>query len=105
MTETYGNHPNETNGEHSSQEAQATENGLNRSDSLITAIGTTNASVNEDKTEHNDPSSPNSFDNWIDEFKKTVLPTAATGMSIADALYKLEASKDIPTIVHKAGQV
>ncbi len=41
------------------------------------------------------------FDSWIDnlvEFKETVLPTNVAEMSIAEALYKLEASKDIPTV-------
>ncbi|XP_028399260.1 uncharacterized protein LOC114522717 [Dendronephthya gigantea] len=46
-------------------------------------------------------SSRQSFDSWIDdliEFKETVLPTEVSKMSIAEALYKLEASKDIPSI-------
>ena len=46
-------------------------------------------------------SSPQSFDSWIDdlaEFKETILPTEVSKMSIAEALYKLEASKDIPNI-------
>ncbi|XP_028418117.1 uncharacterized protein LOC114544925 [Dendronephthya gigantea] len=41
------------------------------------------------------------FDAWIDdltEFKETVLPEVSQAVSIADALYKLEASRDIPTI-------
>jgi hypothetical protein len=40
-------------------------------------------------------SSPQSFDSWIDnliEFKETSLPTEMSQMSIAEALYKLEAS-------------
>jgi hypothetical protein len=48
-----------------------------------------------------DLSSPQSFDSWIDnliEFKETSLPTEMSQMSIAEALYKLEASKDIPNI-------
>ncbi|CAB4040970.1 WDFY family member 4, partial [Paramuricea clavata] len=47
-------------------------------------------------------SSPQSFDTWIDnliEFEETVLPTKVSQMSIAEALYKLESSKDIPSIV------
>ena len=39
-----------------------------------------------------------SFDGWIDElekFQETCLPVAVCEMSVADALYKLEASKDI----------
>ena len=42
-----------------------------------------------------------SFDAWINdliEFQETRLPTSSREMSIADALYKLEASKDIPVI-------
>jgi len=42
-----------------------------------------------------------SFDAWIDnlvEFEETRSPSAVREMSIADALYKLEASKDIPII-------
>lgn len=42
-----------------------------------------------------DLSSPQSVDSWIDdltEFKETSLPTEMTQMSIAEALYKLEAS-------------
>ena len=38
---------------------------------------------------------------WIDdliEFQETVLPNSISEMSIAQALYKLEASKDIPSI-------
>jgi hypothetical protein len=49
-----------------------------------------------------DLSSPQSFDTWIDnlvEFKETILVEfKETEMSIAEALYKLEASKDIPTV-------
>ena len=48
-----------------------------------------------------DLSSPQSFDSWIDnlvEFKETVLPTKLAEMSIAEALYQLETSKDIPTV-------
>lgn len=48
-----------------------------------------------------DLSSRQSFDSWIDnlvEFKETVLPTKLAEMSIAEALYQLEASKDIPTV-------
>ena len=47
-------------------------------------------------------SSPQSFHTWIDnliEFEETVLPTKVSQMSIAEALYKLEFSKDIPSIV------
>ena len=46
-------------------------------------------------------SSPQPFDSWIDdliEFKETVLPNEVSNMSVAEALYKLEASKDIPNI-------
>ena len=46
-------------------------------------------------------SSPHKFDSWIDdliEFQETVLPNSISEMSIAQALYKLEASKDIPSI-------
>ena len=46
-------------------------------------------------------SSPQSFDSWIDnlvEFKETILPTEVSKMSITQALYKLEASKDVPSI-------
>ena len=46
-------------------------------------------------------SSPHTFDSWIDdliEFQETVLPNSISEMSIAQALYKLEASKDIPSI-------
>ena len=41
------------------------------------------------------------FDAWIDdltEFNETVLPASTQAVSVADALYKLEASRDIPTI-------
>ena len=41
------------------------------------------------------------FDAWIDdltEFNETVLPESTQAVSVADALYKLEASRDIPTI-------
>ena len=47
-------------------------------------------------------SSPKSFDTWIEkliEFEETVLSTKVSQMSIAEALYKLESSKDIPSIV------
>ena len=40
-----------------------------------------------------------SFDGWngeLEEFQETCLPLAVREMSVADALYKLEASKDIP---------
>ena len=46
-------------------------------------------------------SSPRSFDSWIDdlsEFTETTVSVNDSEMSIAEALYKLEASKDIPTI-------
>ena len=46
-------------------------------------------------------SSPQSFDSWIDnlvEFKETILSTEVSKMSITQALYKLEASKDVPSI-------
>ncbi len=46
-------------------------------------------------------SSPQPFDSRIDdliEFKETVLPTEVLSMSVAEALYKLEVSKDIPSI-------
>ena len=42
-----------------------------------------------------------SFDHWIDElveFKETVFTRVNHDMSVADALYRLEASKDIPTV-------
>ena len=42
-----------------------------------------------------------SFDGWIDEleeFQETFLPVAVREMSVADALYQLEASKDIPIL-------
>ena len=43
-----------------------------------------------------------SFDSWIDdlvEFQETVLPKSNTGnLTIADALFKLQANKDIPLI-------
>lgn len=42
-----------------------------------------------------------SFDGWIDEleeFQETCLPGAEREMSVAGALYKLEASKDIPIL-------
>ena len=41
------------------------------------------------------------FDSWIDnlkEFEETVLPAKVSQMLIAEALYKLEACKDIPSI-------
>ncbi|XP_046555836.1 uncharacterized protein LOC124265089 [Haliotis rubra] len=41
------------------------------------------------------------FDSWINnlvEFQETNLPSAVSNMSVADALYKLEASKDIPPV-------
>ena len=44
---------------------------------------------------------PHAFDSWIDdltEFQETVLPNKIAEMSIAPALYKLEACKDIPSI-------
>lgn len=50
---------------------------------------------------NHDLSSPQSFDSWIDnlvEFEETVLPNKSSEMSIAEALYKLEACKDIPSI-------
>lgn len=46
-------------------------------------------------------SSPHTFDSWVDdltEFQETNLPNSISEMSIAQALYKLEASKDIPSI-------
>jgi len=58
--------------------------------------------VNSSKTKINHVlSPPRSFDSWIDnltEFEETVLPTKTSEMSIAEALYKLEACKDIPSI-------
>ncbi|CAB4031847.1 Hypothetical predicted protein [Paramuricea clavata] len=47
------------------------------------------------------PTTPCPFDAWLDdlvEFKETVLPKSSQSVSVADPLYKLEASKDIPTI-------
>ena len=46
-------------------------------------------------------SSLQSFDSRIDnlvEFKETILPTEVSDMCIAQALYKLKTSKDIPSI-------
>ena len=46
-------------------------------------------------------SSPQSFDSRIDnlvEFKETILPTEVSDMCIAQELYKLKTSKDIPSI-------
>ena len=45
--------------------------------------------------------SPQAFDPWIDdlvELKETTLPDNMSQMSIAEALYKLEANKDIPSV-------
>ena len=45
--------------------------------------------------------SPQAFNTWIDdlvEFKETTLPDNMSQMSITEALYKLEADKDIPSI-------
>ena len=47
------------------------------------------------------PSQISAGRSWIDdliEFKETALPAEVSQMSIAEALYKLEASKDIPHI-------
>ena len=47
------------------------------------------------------PTTPCPFDAWIDdlvEFNETVLPKSSQSVSVTDVLYKLEASKDIPTI-------
>ena len=57
-------------------------------------------SSNPKSNSHN-LSSPQAFDTWIDdlvEFKETTLPDNMSQMSIAEALYKLEANKDIPSI-------
>ena len=45
---------------------------------------------------------PITFDSWIDklkEFEETTLPVDGPQMSIADALLKLEASRDIPNVI------
>ncbi|XP_028404075.1 uncharacterized protein LOC114526747 [Dendronephthya gigantea] len=59
------------------------------------------ATKNSVSSPKSDLSSPESFDSWIDnlvEFEETVLSNRASEMSIAEALYKLEACKDIPSI-------
>ncbi len=61
----------------------------------LTAGGTSKSKANYNL------SSPQPFDSWIDdlsEFTETTITANDSEMSIAEALYKLEASKDIPTI-------
>ena len=53
------------------------------------------------KSNYHNLLSPQAFDTWIDdlvEFKETTLPDNMSQMSIAEALYKLEVGKDIPSI-------
>ena len=53
------------------------------------------------KSNSHDLSSPQAFDTRMDdlvEFEETTLPDNMSQMSIAEALYKLEANKDIPSI-------
>ena len=69
------------------------ENAINTNSEIASDISKSKANYNL--------SSPRSFDSWIDnlsEFTETIVSANDSEMSIAEALYKLEASKDIPTI-------
>ena len=98
-TATLPNNEDNTNPENQARETSATAEQLNEIPVLEEPNDTFN--LNPIVTTSHTTISPVPFDAWIDnlvEFKETILNESPQSLSVADALYKLEASRDIPTI-------